>query len=297
MVQSAASRYRARLAIAIAISVGILVIELIAAFRTNSLALFADAGHVFADVSGMVISMAAIWLANRPTTGERSYGPYRVEILGATANALLLLGVSAFVIWEGIRRLSEPPAIDSAPIIAVALVALVGNLVSAWLLAPGRGESLLVKGAFLEVLGDLLGAGAVLVAGLVIALTGFFGADALAAILIGLLIVPRTLGLLRDSLDVLMEATPKGVDMNEVRRHVLEAPGVEAVHDLHAWTITSGMNVVSAHVVLADNAKPGEILDHLGTCLADDFDVKHSTFQLETREHVVWEARAEQSQL
>jgi len=290
-VQSAASRYRQRLALAIAISVGILAIELVAAVRTNSLALFADAGHVFADVSGMVISIAAIWLANRPTTGGRSYGLYRVEILAATANALLLLGVSAFVIWEGLRRLSEPPAIDSGPVIVVALVALVGNLVSAWLLAPGRGESLLVRGAFLEVMGDLLGAGAVLVAGLVIALTGLFGADALAAIFIGVLIVPRTLGLLRDSLDVLLEATPKGVDMNEVRRHVLEAPGVEAVHDLHAWTITNGMNVVSAHVVLRPDANPGAVLDHLGMCLAHDFDIDHSTFQLETAEHVRWEAR------
>jgi cobalt-zinc-cadmium efflux system protein len=130
----------------------------------------------------------------------------------------------------------------------------------------------------------------------VIAITGLMAADAVASIVIGLLILPRTWSLLRDSVDVLLEATPKDVDLTEVRRHVLEAPGVEAVHDLHAWTITNGMNVVSAHVVLKPDANPGAILDHLGTCLADDFDIDHSTFQLETPEHVLWEGRASQVQ-
>jgi hypothetical protein len=138
-------------------------------------------------------------------------------------------------------------------------------------------------GGLSSVLGDLLGAPAVLAAGVVIAITGLMAADAVASIVIGLLILPRTWSLLRDSVDVLLEATPKDVDLTEVRRHVLESPGVEAVHDLHAWTITNGMNVVSAHVVLKPDANPGAILDHLGTCLADDFDIDHSTFQLETR--------------
>jgi cobalt-zinc-cadmium efflux system protein len=130
----------------------------------------------------------------------------------------------------------------------------------------------------------------------VILVSGWHQADAVASLIVAVLIVPRTLLLLRDSVDVLLEATPKGVDLGDVEQHILEAPGVTGVHDLHAWTITSGMNVVSAHVVLSEDAKPGDILDHLGTCLADDFDVNHSTFQLETPEHVLWEARAQQAQ-
>ncbi len=285
--------YRPRLLSALVIGGGLFVVELLAGIAADSLALVADAGHVFADISGMAISLGAIWLANRPASSGRSYGMFRLEILAAAANALLLLAVSAIVIWEGIRRLSQPPEIDSGLVIVFALVALAANGVSTFLLRRGSDESLLMRGAFLEVLGDVLGSLAVLVAGVVIALTGLGAADGIASIVIGLLILPRTWSLLRDSLDVLLEATPKDVDLSEVRRHVLEAPGVQAVHDLHAWTITNGMNVVSAHVVLGEDANPGDILDHLGECLSDDFDIDHSTFQLETPEHVIWEGRGE----
>jgi cobalt-zinc-cadmium efflux system protein len=279
------------------VSIAVLVVELIAGWASNSLALIADAAHVLADVSGIALALGAVWLANRRSSSSKSFGLYRLEILAAAANALLLFGISLFVIWEGVRRLAAPQEINSTIVVVVALAALVANTVSIAILAPGRARSLLVRGAFLEVLGDLLGAFAVLLAGLVIALTGFLAADAIASILIGFLILPRTWGLLRDSIDVLLEATPKGVDLAEVRRHILEAPDVEAVHDLHAWTITNGMNVVSAHVVVGPEANPGAILDHLGMCLADDFDIDHSTFQLETPEHVLWEGRASQVQM
>lgn len=290
--RSAAAQHGSRLAAALAISVAILLVELVAGIAANSLALLADAGHVFADVSGMSVSLAAVWIANRPTSGGRSFGLYRLEIVAASANALLLLGVSLIVIWEGLQRLLVPPETDARLIVGVAVVALAANLVSLRMLSAGRSASLTIRGAYLEVLGDLLGAGAVLVAGLVILVTGVHQADAVASILIGLLILSRTWSLLRDSLDVLLEATPKGVDLEEVRRHILEAPGVEAVHDLHAWTITSGMNVVSAHVVMGADGDPGALLDHLGDCLSGDFDIGHSTFQLETPEHVLWEGRA-----
>jgi cobalt-zinc-cadmium efflux system protein len=173
---------------------------------------------------------------------------------------------------------------------------MAGNLAALWLLSPGRRESLTMRGAYLEVASDLLGAAAVFIAGVVIAATGFTPADAVASMLIAVLILPRTWSLLRDSIDVLLEATPKGVNLDNVRNHMLEAPGVEAVHDLHAWTITSGMNVVSAHVVVAPDANPGAILDHLGMCLSDDFDIDHSTFQLENAEHVLWEGKREHVQ-
>jgi len=287
--QSPAGQQRNRLAAALLIGVAIFVIELIAGIATNSLALVADAGHVFADVSGMAISLVAIWLANRPAGGGRSYGLYRLEILAAAANAVLLLAVAAFVIYEALRRLAAPPAVESELVIVFAAIALAGNALSAWLLHRGQGHSLTLRAAYLEVMADFAGSAAVLIAGVVIFVTGVAAADAIASLLIGVLILPRSWTVLRDSIDVLLEATPKGVDLTEVRRHILETPGVQAVHDLHAWTITSGMNVVSAHVVLKEDAVPGAILDGLGLCLSDDFDIGHSTLQLETPEHVVWE--------
>jgi cobalt-zinc-cadmium efflux system protein len=293
---SAAGRHTRALIGAIALGSGVLVVELVAGIASNSLALMADAGHMFADVSGLTLSLGAIWLAARPRSAGRTFGLYRLEILAAAGNAVLLLGIAAFILFEAVRRLASPPDLEPRIVAVVAALALLTNLVSLRLLSSGRRESLTVRGAYLEVAGDLLGAGAVLVAGLVILATGWRQADAVASILVALLIVPRTLWLLRDSLDVLLEATPKEVDLSQVERHILEAPGVIAVHDLHAWTITSGMNVVSAHVVLADDGRPGDVLDHLGLCLADDFDINHSTFQLETAEHVAWEARAARPQ-
>jgi cobalt-zinc-cadmium efflux system protein len=293
---SAAGRHARSLAAAIVVGAVILVIEVAAGLVGNSLALLADAGHVFADVSGISVSLAAVYLAARPRTSGRTFGLYRLEILAAGANALLLLGIAAFILYEAIRRLAAPPDVESGLVVAVALVAIAGNLFSLRLLSRGRSESLTVRSAYLEVVGDLLGSVAVLVSGIAIAMTGFRQADALASILVAVLIVPRTLSLLRESIDVLLEATPRGVDLAEVERHILEAPGVVEVHDLHAWTITSGMNVVSAHVVLAEDGSPGDVLDHLGRCLSDDFDINHSTFQLETPEHVIWEARSAQPQ-
>ena len=293
---SAAGRHARPLALAIGIGTGILVVELIAGIAANSLALLADAGHVFADVSGMALSLVAIRIAARPPTGARSFGLYRLEMLATAGNAVLLLGIAAIVAFEALRRFTAPPDVQPGPVAVVAALALLANLVSLRLLSAGQKESLTMRGAYLEIAGDLLGAGAVLLAGLVILATGWQQADAVASLVVAVLIVPRTLVLLRDSLDVLLEATPKGVDLSDVERHVREAPGVVDVHDLHAWTITSGMNVVSAHVVLGPEARPGDILDHLGTCLSADFDINHSTFQLETPEHVLWEARAEQAQ-
>jgi cobalt-zinc-cadmium efflux system protein len=295
-VPTAAHRHSRRLVWALVISLVILVAEIVAGIASNSLALLADAGHVFADVSGIAFALVAVRLAARPRTDERTFGLYRLEIVAAAANAILLLAIAAFVFYEAIRRLQSPPDVGAGIVTVVAAGVLVANLVSLRILHPGQGESLTIRGAYLEVLGDLFGAGAVLISGLVILATGWTQADAVASMVVAVLIVPRTLGLLRESLDVLLEATPKGVDLDDVRQHILDAPGVSDVHDLHAWTITSGMNVVSAHVVLSADAQPGDVLDHLGACLSDDFDVNHSTFQLETPEHVVWESRSAQPQ-
>jgi cobalt-zinc-cadmium efflux system protein len=237
---------------------------------------------MFTDVAGIGLALTAIWFAGRPATGNRTFGYLRLEVLAAVVNAVLLFGVAAFVLVEAWRRLSEPPEIASGLMLGVALLGLGANAVSLFLLRDAQRESLNTRGAYLEVMGDLAGSAAVIVAALIIALTGWTPADAVASAVIGLLIIPRTWRLLRDAVDVLLEATPKGIDLDTVRAHILDAPGVADVHDLHAWTITSGMNVVSAHVVLDNGADPPAVLDHLCRCLSGDFDIEHSTFQLES---------------
>jgi cobalt-zinc-cadmium efflux system protein len=282
--QSAAGAHRGRLLIVLGISSAILVAEVVVGFAANSLALLADAGHVFADVVGTALALIAVWLAARPATRDRSFGFYRFEILAAVVNALLLFAIAAYVLVEAWRRLFAAPEVASGPMVVVAAGALIANGAGAWLLRTGQNESLNVRGAYLEVLNDAFGSAAVLIAGLVIRFTGFLEADAIASGLIGLLILPRTGGLLREAVDVLLEATPKNIDMTKVREHILEAPGVRDVHDLHAWTITSGMNVVSAHVIVDEGAKSADVLDALCRCLSTQFDIEHSTFQLETHD-------------
>ncbi len=278
---SASGRHRARLRIVLLITLSTMVAEVVAGWLSGSLALLADAGHMLTDVAGIGLALFAIRLAARPATGGRTYGWYRLEIFAAVVNSLLLFAVGAWVLVESWRRFTSPPEIQSVLMLVVATVGLVANAVSAWLLSGAQRDSLNMRGAYLEVLGDLLGSAAVIVAAIVIALTGWVRADPVASVLIALLILPRTWRLLREAVDVLLEATPKGVDLEEVRRHIVEMEGVADVHDLHAWTITSGMNVVSAHVVLSPRADPTLVLDRLGECLSGDFDIEHSTFQLE----------------
>jgi cobalt-zinc-cadmium efflux system protein len=279
---SAASVNRRRLLAVFGLTLAILTVEIVGGLLANSLALLADAGHIFTDVVGIGLALGAIWIAGRPAGGGRTFGYLRLEILAAVVNAVLLFGVAAFVLFEAWRRLAEPPAVASGLMLAVALIGLAANAVSLYFLRDAQRESLSLRGAYLEVLGDLAGSATVIVAAVVITTTSWTAADAVASAVIGLLILPRTWGLLREAVDVLLEASPKGIRLAEVRAHILEAPGVGDVHDLHAWTITSGMNVVSAHVVLEEGADPPAVLDHLCRCLSGDFDIEHSTFQLET---------------
>ena len=282
---SAAAAHRSRLTAVFAVTLTILVVELVGAVLSGSLALLADAGHVLADAAGIGLALLAIRFAARPATPQRTFGYYRLEILAAVVNAVLLFGVAGFVLVEAWRRLTDPPAVASGLMLAVAAVGLAANAVSLWLLRDGQKKSLNLRGAYLEVWGDLLGSVAVLAAAVVIALTGFRAADPIASAVIAVAILPRTWRLLREAVDVLLEAAPKGVDLAEVRRHLVETPGVTDVHDLHAWTITSGLPVVSVHVVLERDADAGQVLDGLGACLAGHFDIEHSTFQLEQPEH------------
>jgi cobalt-zinc-cadmium efflux system protein len=277
--------HRRRLGLVLAITCTILVVEVVGAVLSGSLALLADAGHMATDAGGVGLSLLAMWFATRPSTPSRTFGSYRLEILAAVANALVLCGVGVYILVETVLRLLEPPVVASGTMLAFGVVGLVGNTVSLRLLRHGQAESLNLRGAFLEVLNDLLGSAAVLVAGAVIWFTGFQRADAIASAVVGVLILPRTWKLLREALDVLLEAAPKGVDLAEVRRHLLDDRGVVEVHDLHAWTITSGMPVLSAHIVVKDPSSSGQVLERLCDCLRGHFDIDHSTIQVEPAGH------------
>ena len=291
---TAAAGQRRRLAVVLALTVAVMAAEVVGAVVSGSLALVADAGHMATDALGIGLALGAVTLAQRPPSGRRTFGWQRVEILAAVANGVLLLAVGAFVLVEAVRRIGDPPDVHAGVMLLAAGAGLVVNLIGLGLLHRGRGESLNVRGAYLEVLSDALGSVAVIVAAVVIAVTGWTPADTAASLLIGCLVLPRAWSLLREALDVLLEAAPRGVDLDEVRAHILEVDGVLGVHDLHAWTITSGLPVLSAHVVVTDEALDGghggRVLDALCACLDDCFDVDHCTFQLEAATHADHEA-------
>ncbi|MFD4628478.1 cation diffusion facilitator family transporter [Streptomyces sp. NPDC058284] len=281
--------YRNRLLWTIGISGTITVIQVVGALLSGSLALLADAAHSLTDAVGVALALGAITLAQRAPTPRRTFGFYRVEIFSAVLNALLLVAIFVWVLWSAIRRFSEPVEVKGGLMFVVAVGGLLANLVGLWLLRDAKEKSLNLRGAYLEVLGDALGSVAVIVGGLIILFTGRQAADPIASIVIGVLIVPRAYGLLRDSVHVLLEATPQDVDLGEVRRHLLEERGVVAVHDLHGWTVTSGMPVLTAHVVVTDEALRdgyGALLGRLQRCVGGHFDVAHSTIQLEPEGHV-----------
>ncbi|GAA4892401.1 cation diffusion facilitator family transporter [Streptomyces coeruleoprunus] len=291
---TAGAAHRWRLRIALGITLSVMVVEIVGGILSDSLALIADATHMATDAVGLGMALLAIHVANLPATARRTYGYARAEILAALANCLLLLGAGGYVLFEAVQRFITPAETRGGLAIAFAAVGLVANIVSLSLLMRGQKESLNVRGAYLEVLADALGSVTVIVAAGVILATGWQAADPIASLVIGLMIVPRTVKLLRETLDVLLEAAPKGVDMTEVRAHLLALPGVRDVHDLHAWTITSGMPVLSAHVVVdpgtLDAVGHEKMLHELQECLVGHFDVEHCTFQLEPTGHAAHEA-------
>jgi cobalt-zinc-cadmium efflux system protein len=286
---TATGRYRGRLAAVLAITVGIAAAEVIGALVSGSLVLLADAAHMAADAAGVGLSLLAAYVASRPATDRRTFGYARAEILAATVNALVLLGMAVFIIVEAARRLVDPQPVTPAVMVIFGVVALAGNGVSLLLLRRGQAESMNVRGAFLEVASDTFGAIAVIITGAVVAATGSELADPIASLAVAVLILPRTWRLLRDAVDVLLEASPREVDLTEVRTHMTALEGVVGVHDLHAWTITSGLPVLSAHVVVDPvvlaNGRSAAMLDALQACLQGHFDVAHSTFQLEPASH------------
>jgi cobalt-zinc-cadmium efflux system protein len=271
------------------ISAGLVAAEVAGAVLAGSLALLADAGHMLSDVAGLALALTATVLAARPATDTRTWGYLRAEVLAAAVQAAVLLAVGGFVLAEAIRRLITPPSVAPGIMAVFGVIALVGNAVSVLVLSRLEGGNLNTRAALLEVANDTLGAGAVLVAAVVIAVTGWTRADPVASLVIAILIIPRTIKLLREALRVLMEATPKGVDLAEVRAHILAVEHVHAVHDLHATSVASTLPVLTAHVVVDDSCFEDrhlpELLDQLQHCLAGHFDVEHSTFQFEPAGH------------
>jgi cobalt-zinc-cadmium efflux system protein len=285
-----ANANRTRLWVAIAIIGAFLVVQVIGAFLSGSLALLADAGHMTSDLIGLVVALVAAMVAARPATDRQTYGYRRAEVFGALVNGVILLVVAVSVGVAAIGRLmtgaeGEAHEVQGVPMLVVAVLGLLANVAALLVLRSGAKDSINLRGAYLEVLGDLIGSVLVIIAAIVIVTTGFDAADPIASIAIAVLIVPRALSLLRDVMRVLFESAPADTDVAEIREHILGTPGVVAVHDVHVWQITSGSPVFSAHVEVEpdvfESGSAGALLDELGGCLSDHFDVAHSTFQLE----------------
>jgi cobalt-zinc-cadmium efflux system protein len=282
---SASGRHVGALTAAFAITAAFMVVELAVGIATSSLALISDGAHMVTDVVGLGLALLAILAARRARhTASRTFGLYRAEVLAALANAVLLFGVAAYVLIEAGRRFDEPPAVPGGPVLVVALLGLAANVVAFLLLRKGSAESLNVRGAYLEVLADLAGSLGVLVSGAVTLLFGWRYADPILGVAIGLWVLPRTWTLARRSLRILFQHAPERVDIERLTRSLCAVDGVDEVHDVHVWTLTSGMEVASAHLTVRPGADQAEILRHAQRTLADDYQLEHATLQVEAGE-------------
>lgn len=286
-IGSAGAQHQKPLAIAFGLTAAYTLAEVVGGLLSGSLALISDAAHMGTDTLGLGMALAAIQLAKRPAVGGRTYGTYRLEVLAAVINGLLLFGVAFYVLFEAYRRFQDPPEVLGLPMLVVAIGGLIVNIIAFRLLMAGSKESLNLKGAYLEVLADMVGSIGVIVGAVVIATTGFRQIDTVVAVAIGLFILPRTWSLMRQGLRILMEVAPPGVDVAAATRELEGIPGVKEVHDLHIWTLTSGMEVATVHIVVDSvDIDWHSVLDQARQILADKYGVTHPTIQLEPDEHV-----------
>ncbi|MCT2224126.1 cation diffusion facilitator family transporter [Microbacterium paraoxydans] len=287
-LRSASSRRL--LAISLTLTATVMIVQVVGALLTGSLALLADAAHMFTDASALVIALIAATVAARPADDRRTFGYQRAEVFGALINAVILIALATVVAVQGVQRLLNPSEIEVAGglMLVVAVVGLLANAVSMWLLSRAQRTNLNVRGAYLEVMGDLLGSLMVIIAAGVILVTGWMPADALASLFIAAMIIPRAFVLLKEVFSVLAESAPKGMAVGEIRTHLLGYDGVVGVHDVHVWQLTRGAPVFTAHVSvrpdLLANGRSAALLSEMQACLADHFDVAHSTFQIEPAE-------------
>ncbi|MGA7206904.1 MAG: cation diffusion facilitator family transporter [Specibacter sp.] len=283
--------HQGRIAVALGVTFAVFVLQVVGSLITGSLALLFDSAHVLTDAGGLVMALVAARLMARPSTNRRTWGFARAEVLAATAQAAILLAVGLVVLVEGIKRLFHPADIASNEMIIFGAIGLLGNVISLFVLMGGRSKNFNMRAAFLEVMNDALGSVAVIIAAIIISTTGWMQADAVVAMLIGALILPRTVKLLLETIGVLLESTPAGLDLAKVREHILELDHVYEVHDLHASQIATGLPILSAHVVVDEgcfhDGHAPKMLDALQKCVAGHFDVsiEHSTFQLEPVGH------------
>lgn len=285
-VSRAGRRHFRPLAISFGLVVGFMVVEGVAAFLTDSIALLSDAGHMATDALGLGMALAAIATASRAPGAAQTYGRYRLEIFAAVANAVLLLVVAGYVLWEAIERFEDPPEILAIPMLIVAVAGLVINVITWRLLREGAVESINVRGAYYEVVADMAGSVGVIVAASITLTTGWPYADPVMAVLIGLWIVPRALRLGRQALRILSQAAPEDLDLEQVRSELGAIPGVVDVHDLHVWTLTSDMEVATAHLMITDDSEPHPVLDEARSLLADRYRIDHATLQVEPESHL-----------
>lgn len=273
---------RFRLAIVLALVTLYMVAEVVGGLLTNSLALLADAGHMLSDASALALALFALWIAQRPAGARHTYGYYRAEILAAVVNAATLLAVAIYIFVEAYQRLGEPAEVRGAAMMSIAAGGLLINLVGLRILDAGKKESLNMRGAWLHVLSDALGSVGAMIAGALIWAYDWNWADPVASVIIGALVLYSGWGLLREAVGVLMAAAPADIDVDELRRSIASIPGVENVHDLHVWTITSGMPALSAHVVVSEGQYNVRKLDAVRKQVHDEFGIEHLTIQLET---------------
>ena len=282
----AGARHKGRLLAALAVLATVMVVEAAAAFYTHSLALLSDAGHMLTDVAGLAMALAAIHVADRAgSDGPRTFGLYRLEILAALANAVLLFAVAVYVVVEGVRRWGDPPDVLVAPMLAVAVVGLVANVVAFALLRGGSRESLNVEGAYLEVLSDILGSVGVIAAAVVIAVTDWAWVDPAVGVAIGAFILPRTLRLGAQAVRILVQAAPPGFDLAALESELRGVVGVVDVHDLHVWTLTSEMEVASVHLMVCEGTDTHQVLDRARVILREGHGIDHATLQVEPDTH------------
>ena len=278
------SAHTRRLQIALALTATYMVIQATVGFISGSLVLVADSGHMLADVVALSLALFAIWFARRPASAAKTYGYYRVEILAALTNAALLFAISGYILYEAYQRFTSPHDVPGVPLIVVAAIGLMVNLAATYALFSGSSESLNVRGAYLETLSDALGSIGAVIAGVLILTTGWMYADPLFAAAIGLFILPRTWKLMRESIDVLLEGTPRGLDIAAVQQRILAVNDVQSVHDLHIWTVTSGFIALSGHVKVCAGTDRDRVLRNVQAALRDDFAIEHVTVQVETTE-------------
>lgn len=283
-IPSAAGRNKKNLAIVFGLTSFYLIVEVVGGLWTGSLALLADAGHMLTDVAGVGLALLAIWFAEKPATPERTYGYYRFEILAALTNAVVLIGISLYILYEAYQRFKDPPEVQSVGMLGVASVGLLVNLVGMYILRSGSTESLNMKGAYFEVLSDMLTSIGVIIAGFIMLTTGWYYADPLISAGIGLFILPRTWSLLMDAIGVLIEGAPTDVDLAKLRKSLETIEGVASVHDLHVWSLTSGMNAMSVHAVLVDGSEHDDVLSRVQDHCTREYKISHVTVQTERPE-------------